>query len=67
MCEISLQRHREPLFMHSDEVKIELPVLVSSPLALILLRDSHSRKTETTEDLANALAKLVYIIDQIFL
>ena len=28
------------------------------PLALILLRDSHSRKTETTKDLANALAKL---------
>ena len=53
--------------MHSDEVKRELPVLVSSPLALILLRDSHSRKTETTKDLANALAKLVYIIDQIFL
>ena len=48
----------EPLFMHSDEVKRELPVLVSSPLALILLRDSHSRKTETTKDLANAFAKL---------
>ena len=67
MGEISLQRHREPLFMHSDEVKRELPVLVSAPLALILLRDSRSRKTETTEDVANALAKLVYIIDQIFL